>query len=161
MNPPKRNGYITDLSGFRKGRLTVESFAEVSKHHAYWWCKCDCGKTAKVSAANLVRKNGGTSSCGCLRSEVRAKRAQEEAAWNKGRTYPIESGERVYKTRHAWAKAVIRHYGNKCERCGWSEARCDAHHRTKRSRGGAHTIKNGIVLCPNHHRIEHEAGGRD
>jgi predicted HNH restriction endonuclease len=31
----------------------------------------------------------------------------------------------------------------------------------KRSRGGIHTIKNGIVLCPNCHRIEHEAGGRD
>lgn len=67
--------------------------------------------------------------------------------------------DHCYRTRHSWAKAVIRHYGNKCQRCGWDEARCDAHHRTPKAEGGLHTIKNGIVLCPNCHRIHHEKGG--
>ncbi|NCQ35041.1 HNH endonuclease [bacterium] len=43
--------------------------------------------------------------------------------------------------------------------CGWDKARCDAHHREPKAKGGKHTIQNGMVLCPNCHRIAHEAGG--
>lgn len=53
-------------------------------------------------------------------------------------------------------KLYAEHYGNKCEVCGWAEARCDVHHRKLKSRGGLHTIENAIVLCPNHHRVEHD-----
>lgn len=79
-------------------------------------------------------------------------------AWNEGKSYAIREGEHCYRTRHAWAKAAIRHYGNKCERCGWDSARCDVHHREHKARGGLHTLANAIVLCPNCHRIEHDKG---
>lgn len=52
-----------------------------------------------------------------------------------------------------------------CERCGWSEARCDLHRIIP---GGPYTEENTITLCPNCHRMETEEarlqdgfGGRD
>ncbi|WP_408509611.1 HNH endonuclease signature motif containing protein [Paraburkholderia sediminicola] len=45
--------------------------------------------------------------------------------------------------------------------CGWDKAGCDSHHRIPKAQGGAHTIENGMVLCPNCHRIEHEQGRGD
>lgn len=41
------------------------------------------------------------------------------------------------------------------------EARCDVHHRVPKAHGGLHTLANAVVLCPNCHRIEHEAGNAD
>lgn len=75
------------------------------------------------------------------------------------RSNSINGGEHCYKTRHSWAKAVLRAMGNQCEQCGWNEARCDVHHRQPKAKGGKHTIANGMVVCPNCHRIAHEAGG--
>ena len=40
-----------------------------------------------------------------------------------------------------------------CERCGWSEARCDLHRIIP---GGPYTEENTITLCPNCHRVETE-----
>lgn len=60
---------LTDISGNRYGRLLVLNEYEIRKHnHAYWLCRCDCGKTKYVSGSNLMR--GLTKSCGCMRSEV-------------------------------------------------------------------------------------------
>lgn len=78
--------------------------------------------------------------------------------WNKGKTYSLTPQDAEFATRMAWAKAVIKERGNSCEICGWSEARCDVHHRVPRSQGGKHTRANAIVVCPNHHRIAHEKG---
>jgi len=88
-----------------------------------------------------------------------AGRLLRDGAWNEGKSYAICEGEHCYRSRAAWAKAVIRHYGNQCMSCGWDKARCDAHHREPKAKGGKHTIQNGMVLCPNCHRIAHEAGG--
>ena len=58
-----------DLTGQRFGRLTAEKPAGVNSCRRHMWlCQCDCGKSAKVSIGNL--RNGNTSSCGCLHSEV-------------------------------------------------------------------------------------------
>ncbi len=142
--------------GVRNGRLvTIRPAGKAADGHIVWLCRCDCGNEKRV-ASNMLRDTG-TKSCGCLRKEAQARRLKRDGAWNEGKSYAINNGERCYKTRHAWAKAVIRHYGNRCERCGWDKARCDAHHRSHKAQGGLHTITNGIVLCPNCHRIEHEA----
>lgn len=145
-----------DLSGHRNGRLVADSPAGVGKDgHSLWRCRCDCGGT-RIVASNNLRRPTGTRSCGCLSAEASRARRRLQPAWNKDTTYAITSGVHVYRSRAAWSKAVIRHYGNKCERCNWDRARCDAHHRVHRSAGGQNTIANGIVLCPNCHRIEHE-----
>lgn len=151
-------GHVRDITGHRNGRLVaVECVSRNSEGRAMWRCQCDCGGEKIVQANNLLRE-AGTKSCGCLRSEANAAKRQSDGVWNEGKSYAVDDGERCYRTRHAWAKAVIRHYGNKCQRCGWDEARCDAHHRVPKAKGGKHTIGNGVVLCPNCHRVHHETG---
>lgn len=58
-----------DLSGQAFGRLTVVQFEGKQGKHLTWKCKCACGKTSIVLGINL--KSGHTSSCGCLREEMR------------------------------------------------------------------------------------------
>lgn len=163
--PPHRHtaltGFVRDITGRRNGRLVaVECVGRNSEGRALWRCRCDCGNEKIVQGNNLTRA-AGTKSCGCLRSDANAQKRKRDGVWNDGKYYVIGSGERCYKTRHSWAKAAIRTYGNKCERCGWAEARCDVHHRVPKAHGGLHTLANAVVLCPNCHRIEHEAGNAD
>ena len=147
------------LEGYRRGRLVAIAPVpreENSKDgHVRWLCRCDCGNEKIVQSNNLTRTNG-TKSCGCLRKDASAKRRKRDGSWNEGKSYAIGGGRHCYKNRRAWSIAAIRHYGNKCERCGWDKARCDVHHRDAKASGGLHTIDNAIILCPNCHRLEHE-----
>jgi hypothetical protein len=152
-------GAVRDISGHRNGRLVaVQCVGRNAEGRAMWRCVCDCGTERIVQSNNLLRPSG-TRSCGCLRRDANKAKTLRDGAWNDGKSYAIAGGSHCYKTRHSWAKAVIRHYGNKCMRCGWDEARCDAHHRDPKAAGGLHTIQNGIVLCPNCHRVHHQKGG--
>jgi hypothetical protein len=152
-------GWHRDMTGHRNGRLVcVEPVGVHAGGHVLWRCRCDCGGEKVVQSNNLKRASG-TKSCGCLRSEASKKRVLRDGAWNEGKSYAVNQGERCYKTRHSWAKAVLKRLGNQCQRCGWNEARCDVHHKIPKGKGGLHTIANAIVLCPNCHRVEHERGG--
>jgi hypothetical protein len=143
-------------AGFRNGRLvTVAPRGKSADGHINWLCQCDCGET-KTVASNMLR-DSGTKSCGCLRKEAASKRLAKNGVWNEGKSYAINGGEHCYKTRHSWAKAAIRKYGNKCMECGWDKARCDVHHRIRKAIGGLHTLTNALVLCPNCHRVHHES----
>lgn len=55
----------------------------------------------------------------------------------------------------SWAKLCRMYYGHKCSVCGWDESTCDVDHIIPVSEGGENTIANGMVLCPNHHRLKH------
>lgn len=147
-----------DIAGQRFGRLTVQHVVgKNSQNSLLWACKCDCGKTVNRASSSL-QKAKGVSSCGCYLKEVSKERLRNAAVWNKGTTYTLKH---EFKNKKAWATAVIRERGNACEKCGWSEARCDVHHKVLKSEGGKNTIENGIVLCPNCHRVEHESGRAD
>jgi hypothetical protein len=147
-----------DLSGLRLGRLMVSAPSRRDRDgHVMWRCFCDCGSIKDIASNSLTRKSP-VQSCGCMNATAAQAKRKIDGPWNEGKSYAINSGEHCYKTRHAWAKAVIRKCGNKCQICGWSEARCDVHHKTAKSEGGAHTINNAIVLCPNCHRVHHERG---
>jgi len=67
-----RNKRIKDLTGQVFGRLTVVSYAGVTRHKSYWNVLCDCGEERRVGAAML--KRGTTRSCGCLHRELLSKR---------------------------------------------------------------------------------------
>lgn len=150
---------VRNIEGRRNGRLVaVRCVGRTHEGRALWLCRCDCGGEKIVQSNNLLRE-AGTKSCGCLRLEANQAKQQRDGVWNDGKSYAVDGGARCYKSRASWAKAVVRHYGNKCQRCGWCEARCDAHHRVPKSMGGLHTIANGIVLCPNCHRAHHQHGG--
>ena len=79
-----------DLTGRRIGRLAVVAAAgrRVSggRLHPFWRCKCDCGSTVEVRAADLL--SGNTSSCGCLRRD-----GAEKASYRHGM-----SGSREYES---------------------------------------------------------------
>ncbi len=72
--PPR----VKSLVGCRFGRLVVQFYAGMDKHHkSYWCCLCDCGKTTRVPGARLLgsgRKNN-QKSCGCLRADPGIRRA--------------------------------------------------------------------------------------
>lgn len=150
-----------DYTGITSGWLTVERLdGRMKDGHLAWICRCRCGSTKRVSSHSLGRANP-PKSCGCGNKVTALRKKKADGPWNEGKSYAIEDGGRCYKTRHSWSKAVLRHYGNKCQDCGWDAARCDAHHRTLKSRDGRHTIANGMVVCPNCHRIRHERGECD
>jgi hypothetical protein len=65
-----------DLTGQRFFRWTVlgpyKTVRTRSTCYTVWWCRCQCGKEAYVSANNLVRK--ASKSCGCwMRESTTAK----------------------------------------------------------------------------------------
>lgn len=68
-----------DLQGKRFGRLTVIAATEKRQNGSVvWQCRCDCGNSVLVSAADLQK--GDTSSCGCLQKENLAKRRKVDLA---------------------------------------------------------------------------------
>ena len=151
MKPKQR---ILNLAGQQFGRLKALRIVGRYCGSCVWDCRCDCGETANVPASSLRR--GSTRSCGCLRRETGAARKK----WNTGKTYAIgakHSGERIYRRRHSWVKAALRDLGNNCELCGWDKATCDVHHRVAKSQSGLLVLSNAQVLCPNCHRVIHDA----
>lgn len=76
-----------NLVGKRFGRLTViRKSKETHKYgHAMWECDCDCGNLTVVSAKHL--KGGNTTSCGCLRKELAAKKGK--TLFNKRNQYKL------------------------------------------------------------------------
>lgn len=74
--------------------------------------------------------------------------------WNKGKSY-VFTKRAVYANQSSWMRALRRVFGDRCMRCGWAEAPCDAHHIVERASGGIHTLENGVIICPNCHRLAH------
>lgn len=59
------------LLGQNFGRLTVIRLDHIQRH-AYWRCRCACGKEGVARASHL--KSGNIQSCGCLQRQVTSKR---------------------------------------------------------------------------------------
>ena len=145
-----------DLSAIKYGRLTaIRPCGRTADKHIEWLCECECGNPTTAGSNSL--RCGQKRSCGCLRADAARKRLKKGGPWNEGKSYSIQKGKRCYKTKHSWAKAAIREKGNKCERCLWSEAKCDVHHKVQKAYGGLNTISNAEILCPNCHRKEHQS----
>lgn len=64
---------VHDLTGQRFGKLVVlRRSMEEPTWPTKWVCKCDCGNECVVLGGNL-RKEGHTTSCGCVREQLRKK----------------------------------------------------------------------------------------
>lgn len=93
-----------NLSGRRFGRLLVIERMQNNKHgKSQWRCRCDCGNEVVVVAGNLL--SGNTTSCGCYRSELVAKK-------NKLSTIHGESNTRIYQI---WVNMRRRCNNPKCD----------------------------------------------
>jgi hypothetical protein len=62
-----------DLSGARFGRLVATSLDSIRNQHAYWHCRCDCGRETVVRGNALT--SGHTVSCGCHRADPAIRQA--------------------------------------------------------------------------------------
>jgi hypothetical protein len=72
-------GRVKNLAGESFGRLTVESFAGLSRwNKALWNCRCVCGKAVIVLSGSL---HNGTRSCGCLKRGLAHAHPREYDTW--------------------------------------------------------------------------------
>lgn len=71
----RRGRHCAVQAGERFGRLVVvRRAADGARRKVRFLCRCDCGNDVTVLADSL--RNGTTKSCGCLRRELMARRAQ-------------------------------------------------------------------------------------
>ncbi|MCX6397742.1 MAG: DUF222 domain-containing protein [Propionibacteriales bacterium] len=56
-------------------------------------------------------------------------------------------------------RLVIAHRDQGCvvEGCDWPPSMCHVHHPVPWARGGATSVDNGMLLCPRHHTLAHDA----
>jgi hypothetical protein len=59
----------------------------------------------------------------------------------------------VYTSPATFRYMIRREFRDRCAICGWDEAPCDVAHIDGRKDGGAATLDNVTMLCPNHHRM--------
>lgn len=138
-----------DLKGKRFNRLMVLEYDKNSAKtgHAYWLCKCRCGKHKYIRATHL--KTGSVRSCGCLAKEVSSRLLKKYAnsKAHKGVGNPSWKGTRAkYQSFHQW---LNRNYKKKrCQKCGVLKPLDWA---LKQGQKHGHDRKRYIVLCRSHH----------
>ena len=59
----KGQKFIKDISGIKRGMITVVSFAYYLKRRAYWHCLCECGNKCILRRKDIFE--GRNISCGC------------------------------------------------------------------------------------------------
>lgn len=96
----QRNNYRNvDLTGYRKGKLTVLKKAETGR--TTWICSCECGEIVELKANVLI--NSKQISCGCAFKE-------NYTTFGKRNTTHGDSYTKLYKT---WRAMIDRCYNPK------------------------------------------------
>lgn len=101
-----------NLTGQRFGKLTVLEKTEerADQGSIVWLCRCDCGRTKKVSARRLVR--GKVRSCGCLSDPP----PKDYVGKRFGKLTVMEYGGREYRNTGR-SRATINLWKCRCD-CG-------------------------------------------
>lgn len=118
-------------------------------------CACGCGESRLKWGGDGRPKRFIHGHHAKLMTEGRQRHRERmigRPAWNTGKTY-VQAKKEAYANRSAWRMAIIRLFGDGCMRCGWAEASVDCHHINPHREGGRLTLENGILLCPNCHRL--------
>lgn len=161
---PSADGLIRSLSVKAKARVLGQSF----QGHA------------AVRRLNTEDDAVLRAWCADLKVETRARLVPEslvEGAFESGDAATLERvltdpQAGVSPERRAWLRAGFARnrqlvhelralYGGACQLCGEDPGQryrhpiCEAHHLQWLSRGGADSVCNLILLCPNHHRAVH------
>lgn len=74
-------------------RLRVIKLERMAHGHAYWMCKCACGR--RVVARGTLLVNGRVRSCGCLRAEPEVRRAARMQVTPRKRRAIARAGARA------------------------------------------------------------------
>lgn len=123
-------------------------------------CGCGCGLEVKPGRYYIQGHQGRGKSNDQRQAIARGLPVQPrqektilpKKTGNTGQRY-IQNKANGYTDRETWKKALRRLFGPACMRCGWNEAPCDTHHIWPKHQGGKYQLENGIVLCPNCHRL--------
>lgn len=99
----------------------------------------DCGKT--FSYYPSVRPNARACSNACRHVLHSVKMTGRRP--NNG----------IYTSPTSFRISIRIEFHDRCGLCGWDEAPCDVAHIIPRKNGGADTLDNVTMLCPNHHRM--------
>ncbi|MCX6395747.1 MAG: DUF222 domain-containing protein [Propionibacteriales bacterium] len=74
------------------------------------------------------------------------------------RSQPLDVGRKSrFHTEPQRVALALRDRGCAAEHCDWPPGRCHAHHPDPWSRGGGTSVINGMLLCPRHHTLAHDA----
>lgn len=74
------------------------------------------------------------------------------------RSQVLDLGRRTrFHTEPQRFALMLRDRGCAAEHCDWPPGMCHAHHTTPWSVGGRTSVKDGILLCPRHHTLAHDA----
>lgn len=94
------------------GRLKVIRQHPERRHgHVRWVCKCLCGNEVIVSGASLT--SGNTTSCGCVHSELLAKRNHDEARHGMSGTPEYNTWATMIDRCHNPLSAAYKRYGGR------------------------------------------------
>jgi len=80
-----------NIDGMQFGRLTILGLSKnpKRKRERYWDCICNCGNTNIIVVSTNKLTSGHTSSCGCLREEVRGQSSKKYNSFDFSNGYGI------------------------------------------------------------------------
>ena len=71
---------------------------------------------------------------------------------------PLDLGRRTrFHTEPQRIAMMLRDGGCAAAGCDWPPGMCHAHHLTAWSKGGGTSVASGVLLCPRHHAVAHDA----
>ena len=106
-------------------------------------------KTLVCSAKGCKNKHWAKGFCGSHYASYR----KSKGLYKLDNEYSKGNLDFEYKDRTNWSLSLKQYVGDSCKICGWKEASCDVHHILPVKDGGKNTLQNGIVLCPNDHKL--------
>jgi hypothetical protein len=75
-----------------------------------------------------------------------------------GKSQPLDVGRaRRLHTKAQRVAIALRDGGCATEGCDWPPGMCHVHHKVPWARGGSTSVQDGVMLCPRHHTIAHDA----
>ena len=88
-----------------------------------------------------------------LRYRYRKFCGQTCARFNNKKRQGIKYKKNVEKST-SFRGRLLKKYGHQCVICGYDKF-VEAHHIIEQSKNGESSIRNGVLLCPNHHAETH------
>ncbi len=74
------------------------------------------------------------------------------------RSQPLDLGRKArFHTEPQRIAIMLRDQGCVAEGCDWPPGMCHVHHKNPWAKGGKTDVRTGIMLCPRHHTLAHDA----
>lgn len=138
-------GYYINITGQKRGRLTILSFHKSSNKGSIWTAVCDCGNLKNIRSDNF--KKGKNLSCGCFVTDYNALNNIKSSDYLARRKYnKYRSGSKVRNLSFNLSyKEFFDLVISPCHYCKINPAPLNGIDRINNSIG--YTIKNSTPCC--------------